>query len=118
MIHVSQQQQVTVIQFEPEYGPLDQERVEQAARQLAQRAKSIEPPLMVFDLSETPLIGSCFIAKILVGTMKLIRQRQGRLVFCGLTPFCAEVLRLAQVDSLFSSFPTLKQAVAAAGAAD
>ena len=109
---------MTVIRFEPEYGPLDQDRVEQAAWQLAQQAKSIEPPQMVFDLSETTMIGSYFITKILVGTLKLIRQRQGRLVFCGLTPFCAEVLRLAQVDSLFSSFTMLKQAVAAAWAAD
>jgi anti-anti-sigma factor len=112
MAHVYRKQNVAVVELDAEYDALDQSKFQQTQELLLSTAESVEPPLVAVDLSRTRYMGSGFIEAIF-RAWKRSRERQGRLVLCGLQPFCAEVLRTTRLDSLIECFPGIEDAVAA-----
>lgn len=112
MIDVSRQQDVTVIRLGPSYPTLDDDVLDEIGGLLLTEAVTADPPRLVLDLSDTTYFGSTFV-EVLVRVWKRLSEREGTLVLCGLQPFCAEVLHISRVDTLWQSFPTRDQAVAA-----
>ena len=112
MIQVTRQQDVTVIELGPSYETLNDEVLREMAEVLLTKATTADPPRVVLDLSGTKYIGSLFV-ELLVRTWKRLSERGGKMVLCGLQPFCAEVLRISRLDTLWESFPTQAEAVAA-----
>lgn len=113
MVDVLKDNDVTVIELGPQYDALDAPTVQQAKETMLHQAAVADPPRLVLDLSQTDYIGSTFV-EILIRTWKRIQQRNGRMVLCGLTPFCDEVLRVMRLDTLWDIYPDRASAVAAA----
>lgn len=111
MARVYRQQDITVIELDAAYDALDSGPFDRASSLLLGSALSVNPPLAVLDLSHTAYIGSAFI-EVMFRAWKRLRDRGGRLALCGLQPFCAEVLRVARLDSVFESYEALNDAVA------
>jgi len=84
----------------------------ESGKVLLAEAVRAEPPRLLLDLSGTELIGSRFV-ELLVQTWKRLRQRGGIMALCGVQPFCSEVLRTTKLDTLWNSYPTRDDGVAA-----
>jgi anti-sigma B factor antagonist len=115
MTQVRRQKNVTVVELDAEYDALDQARFEHARELLLAEAQTVQPPLMALDLSKTAYMGSAFI-EVIFRAWKRLRQRGGRLVLCGLQPFCADVLRATRLDTIFDSYANAEDAIAALNA--
>jgi len=102
---------VTVFELDSEYDALDTARFDPFAAELQEAAKAIDPPLLVLDFGETAYIGSSFI-ELLIRTWKQLDARGGRMVLCGVSGFCADVLRAARLDTLWPICPDRSAAVA------
>ncbi len=113
MIQLSQQQGVTIIALGPSYDSLDVDALDELGSVLLTTCATVEPPLIVVDASRTSFIGSTFI-EILVRAWKRLSQRGGTMVLCGVQPFCAEVMRVTRLDTLWPTCATLQEAVAVA----
>ena len=68
------------------------------------------PDRVIVDLSEVDFIDSSGLGAI-VAAMKQLREGQ-RLELAGLTPTVNKVFRLTRMDTVFSLFDTLEEAVA------
>ena len=95
---------MTVVELEASYNSLDEKALDELGGLLLTKATLIDPPDMIIDLSKTSYIGSMFV-ELLVRTWKRLAERGGRLALCGLHPFCAEVLKISRLDTLWLLFP-------------
>jgi anti-anti-sigma factor len=114
MTRVRQERNVTIIELDAEYGALNRETFNAARELLLSEARTVEPPLVALDLSRTAYMGSAFV-EVMFRAWKRLRERNGRLVLCGLQPFCADVLRTLQLDTMFEMFPNVDEALADLG---
>jgi anti-anti-sigma factor len=112
MIKLIRQQGVTVVELGSSYDSLEEAALEELGGVLLTAAATAEPPRIVVDLSQTTFIASRFIES-LVRAWKRLTERGGTLVLCGLQPFCAEVIRVTRLDTLWESFPSREEAMAA-----
>lgn len=109
---VSEECGVTVVALGPEYENLDEPLLERLRTAILEAADRAEPPRLVLDLSHTKFFGSAFI-EILLEAWKRMRNRGGVLCLCGVAPYCAQVLRVTQLDRLWAMYPTREKAVRA-----
>ena len=115
MLEVSRQHDVLVMTFGTSYDSLDVDSLDELGGLLLTEAATVEPPRIVLDMSRTIFIGSTFI-EILVRAWKRLTERGGTMVLCGVQPFCAEVIRVTRLDTLWETYSSLEEAVAAAAA--
>lgn len=103
---------VTVVSLVgPEYENLDERLLEGIRKSLLDIAQSTTPPLMVLDLSHTKFFGSAFI-EILFRVANRIKNRGGKFALSGLTEYCAEVIHVTHLDSLWPVVSESSAAVA------
>jgi anti-sigma B factor antagonist len=107
------QSHCTVVELGARYDSLDLDALNDAGSLLLTQAVSADPPRLVIDMSQTSFIGSTFI-ELLIRTWRRLNQRNGSMVLCGLQPFCAEILRVTRLETLWSCYPTRNEAVQAA----
>jgi anti-anti-sigma factor len=112
MTSLIREQDVTVLQLDASYASLDEEALEDLGEALLAEAAYAEPPRLLLDLSRTQFIGSRFI-ELLVRAWKRVRTRGGSMALCGVQPLCAEVLRVARLDTLWTSYATRGEAIGA-----
>jgi len=112
MIEVTQQQGVTLVELGRSYSSLDERTLDEVGGVLLSTATTVDPPRLVLEMSATEHIGSAFI-ELLVRVWKRLTERGGTMAVCGLRPFCAEVLRVSRVDSLWETYPTSDEALQA-----
>jgi anti-anti-sigma regulatory factor len=110
MENVLEYRGLTVIELGRNYDSLDDAAIRRAERLLREKAESIDPPLMVVDMTRTTGIGSIFVGT-LFAVEKRLKSRQGRLAACCPNPFCAEVLQIVKADRVFKTFATRDEAV-------
>lgn len=104
---------VTVVSLVgPEYESLDERLLDRVRNSLLDIAQTTNPPLMVLDLSHTKFFGSAFI-EILFRVANRIKNRGGKFALSGLTEYCAEVIHVTHLDSLWPVLPDCAAAVAA-----
>jgi anti-anti-sigma factor len=104
---------VTVVALGPAYENLDEHALDDLTDLLVETATTVDPPLVVLDLSHTKFFGSAFI-EVLFRTWNRLNSRSGgRFAICGLTPYCAEVIEVTHLDRLWDIFATRQQAVQA-----
>ena len=111
MYRVIRQQGVTIIELGPRYDSLDDETLEEFGRSLLTEADQAEPPRLLLDLSHTTYVGSGFI-ELMVRVWKRVKMRGGTMALCGLQPFCAEVLNVTRLDTIWPIYPGRSKAVA------
>jgi anti-sigma B factor antagonist len=112
MVQVSRESDVTVIELGPSYESLDDDALEEMGGLVLTAASTSNPPRLVLDLSQTTFFGSMFI-ELLVRAWKRLSERDGTMALCGLQPFCAEVIRVTRLDTLWDTYATRGEAVAA-----
>ncbi|WP_144977232.1 STAS domain-containing protein [Bremerella volcania] len=112
MVNILRQKDITILDFGPEYGNLDEASLSNVVQQIVEVAKHTSPPLVVIDLSNTEAIGSFFI-QFLIRIWKLIKKRGGRLVIAGLSEECLNVLKRSKIESLWQRYPTREAATEA-----
>ena len=112
MTSLIREQDVTILQLDASYSSLDEKALEHVGEVLLAEATYAEPPRLLLDLSLTQFIGSRFI-ELLVRAWKRVRTRGGTMALCGVQPLCAEVLQVARLDTLWTSYATRSEAVGA-----
>ncbi len=112
MIDVELQGPVTVCVLDKAYDSLDTAQVDEFNLRLCEAVDQADHPLFVIDLSHTSFIGSSFL-EVLFRVWKRLQQRNGRMVLCGLSDFCREVLHTTRLDTLWNSFDMRQDAVEA-----
>jgi anti-anti-sigma factor len=104
---------VTVIQLGPEYENLDERLLEGLRSVALDVSKSADPPWVVIDLSNTKFFGSAFIEILFRLWNRMNSRPGGQFAISGLTSYCAEVLKITHLDSLWKIYPTRAAAVQA-----
>ena len=120
MVQLLRQRNATIIELGHSYESLDEDAIEEVGSVLLREAATVEPPQLVLDFARTELIGSSFL-ELLVRVWKRLCHRGGALTLCGVNPFCAEVLHVTRLDTLWETYGTRAEALAAvadAGQAD
>jgi len=112
MSQLIRQHGVSVIVLDPSYEELDDRALEESGGLLLTAATTTDPPRVVLDLSATNYIGSALI-ELLLRAWKRLSERGGTMVLCGVQPFCADVLRVTRLETLWQTFDTRDQAVEA-----
>ena len=109
---VAVQDGVTVVSLVgAEYENLDERLLDGIRTALLDIAQTTNPPLMVLDLSHTKFFGSAFI-EILFRVANRMKNRGGKFALSGLTKYCAEVIHITHLDSLWPVLPESSAAVA------
>lgn len=109
---ISVQDNVTVVALVGvEYESLDERLLEGIRTALLEVAEQADPPLMVLDLGHTKFFGSAFI-EILFRVANRLKNRNGRFAISNLTEYCAEVIHVTHLDSLWPVVATTAEAVA------
>ena len=90
----------------PEYGSHD-ERLQLVRRLMQDMADEPAPQCLVIDLSQVHYFGASFIG-VLVNAWDQLRKQHRRFAICGLTPYCARLIQILQLDKLFDVYPTLR----------
>src|SRR5262249_46057244 len=83
-----------------EYGSLDTAKLVRLRELLAYLAARRDVRRLVLDLSNVQYFGAGFVG-VLVDTWQLLNQAGRRLALCGLTPYCARLIRAMHLDKLF-----------------
>ena len=112
MSRIIRKQGFTIIEAGSSYDSLDEEALVEFGGALLDEAAHAVPPRLILDLAPTRRIGSRFI-ELLVRAWKRVRQRDGTMVLCGLHPYCSEVLQVTHLDTLWPTYPTQDEAIAA-----
>jgi anti-sigma B factor antagonist len=112
MNRIIRENDVTIIELGPVYDSLDNEALAEFEGLVMNEAICCEPARLVLDLTNTSYIGSSFI-ETLVRAWRRLKERDGVLALCGIQPFCAEVLRVTRLDSLWDIYTSRAEAVAA-----
>ena len=112
MVNITNNRDVTVFQLRGDYGSLNNDPIHRIGDELSQHVSTADKPRVVLDLSRTRYFGVDFV-NVIEQISDKVAQRSGRMALCGLTPFCAEVVKCARLDQQLTSHATRDQAVAA-----
>ncbi len=89
---------------------LDWELIDAAADEILQQTLSLNPPLLVFDLTEVHYFGSIFVS-LLLRCWKRVSQAQGRFALGGITSPVREILTVLHLSNLWPLHLELAQAI-------
>lgn len=103
---------VTVVALGPAFENLDEHLLDSVRDVLMEVSNRATPPKVVIDLSHTKFFGSSFI-EVLFRLWNRLNTRDGGFAIAGLTPYCAEVLTITHLDTLWKIFPLREDAVRA-----
>jgi anti-sigma B factor antagonist len=101
---------VTIIEFGPKYKNVDERVLAGVQDFLLETVERINPPVLVLDLSHTQFFGSAFI-ELMVRVWNRIKKRGGKFALCGLQEYCDEIIRVAQLDTVWDLYPDQDAAV-------
>jgi len=107
---------VTVIALGPEFENLDETLLDQVRDALLDVSVTSDPPRVVIDLSHTRFFGSSFIEVLFRLWTRLNARPGGKFAISGLTPYCADVLHITHLDTLWSVYPDRAAAIQALSA--
>jgi anti-sigma B factor antagonist/stage II sporulation protein AA (anti-sigma F factor antagonist) len=78
--------------------------------EVLKRARPAQINRVVFDFGNIEYFGSTMLEAMLA-LWKQVRQRNGKMAICNVSPESEEVLRLAKFDSLWPIFPSRAEAL-------
>lgn len=96
---------ITVVVFGEEYETLNEPLLHATSAALLELAARVEPPLVLLDMAQTQFIGSPFLA-LVFRFWRRLTTRGGRMVMCSPQDVVSDVLRVTQVDKLWSIHAT------------
>lgn len=98
---ILRQDGVTVVAFGAAFDTISEDKIATAGKAMLQAAEA-DPPLVAIDLSHTKFFSSSFIEVIFRTWNRLKARPGGRLVLCGLTPYCREILEITNLTHLWT----------------
>lgn len=110
MAYITEEQGVTILLLDKSYDALDEAHLDSLSRMLLQQIEGAPRPLIVLDFSQTEYMGSR-VLEILFRAWKRVNDRGGRMAFCCLSPFCAEVLHVTRLDTIWPIESSRKSAI-------
>jgi anti-anti-sigma factor len=102
---------VTCVTFGPDFRNMTEDVLPIATDALLSAATAPTPKLVI-DLGNTDFFGSSFI-EILFRVWKRLKQRDGKFALYNLTPYCAEVIKITHLDTLWPVRATQSDAISA-----
>jgi anti-anti-sigma regulatory factor len=108
----TQQRGVTVAEVSQFYDFDDTGSADAFGDALLEHARTIDPPLLVVDLSQTVGINSLVVGKLL-SAKKTLDARHGALAISGANDYCRAIFRVMNLEKLLEFFPSSDEAVAA-----
>lgn len=111
-IQVTRQDDITIITLGPEYQKLEEGHLQEVKTDILAAVENAEPPLVVLDLSNVSFFGSAFIEVLFRAWNRLENADNGKLVICGLEPYCKEVLKVTNLHKLWDLIDTRSDAIA------
>ena len=96
----------------PEYDSIYEDSIE-LFDDVFELTRTVEPPLMIMDLTHTNYCGSAFLGLLLRFSNRLAVQRNGRFGVCHLSKYCKAVISKTKMDQVIDVFDTRADAVAA-----
>ncbi|MCS7236884.1 MAG: STAS domain-containing protein [Thermoguttaceae bacterium] len=112
MVKVVKEQQITIIDLGGKYEALNEELLQALAEKLLEQADRADPPWLLVDLTGIGYVGSNFL-EILVRGWKRLKQRSGTMALCGVGSFCADILRITRLNTLWTIYPSREEALRA-----
>ena len=113
----SEQNGVTIVRLGNGYDAIDEVNVEPILELLLDLADSADPPKLVIDLSRITFFASSFL-EALFRVWNRLNRRDGRFALCGLTGYCAEVLHVSRLDTLWDLYADTESATGVLGDSD
>jgi anti-sigma B factor antagonist len=107
---LSQEQGVTIVTFGAAFKTIQEEYLPSVGEVLVQTADR-DPPLVAIDLAGVEFFSSSFIEQ-LFRLWNRLNKKQGRFVLCCLHPYCREVLKITNLQSLWKLCDTREAAIA------
>ncbi len=96
---------VTIVEMDETYNALEEEPIEALSSLLLSEVSKVpDRPLLILDFSKTTYMGSR-VLEVLFRTWKRLKERKGRMVLCGVKPFCGEVLQITHLDRIWQVVP-------------
>lgn len=103
---------VTIFVASPQLEQIDFALHDEAAEILLAPLAGDDDPQVVVDLSDVNFFGSMFMA-ILLRCFKVVEERGGMMVLCGLSPRAKELLHLTSLDQVWPIYGTRREAIEA-----
>ena len=101
---------ITVAQLDANYTGFDDHLLDETQQHLFELVDRAEPPLVLLDLTHTEFFGSTFI-EMLFRVWNRVNRRSGQFALCGLNPNCRDILHTARLDTLWTIYATVEEAV-------
>jgi len=103
---------VTIVAYGPDSERITEDCIPETLQSLLAAVQGAKPSLLI-DLSNVQFFGSSFIEVLFRAWNRMQQQPGGRFALCGLTPNCAEVIEVTNLDRLWQTFPTREAALQA-----
>jgi anti-anti-sigma factor len=84
--------------------------IEHAANVVMTPLRTVDAPMVVFDLSRVKFFGSVFLS-LLLRCHKLVKERGGELVLCGASDMARELLSITSLDTLWAIYSSREEAL-------
>ncbi len=107
---VAQEDGVIVVTFGSDFKTVHEEYLPGVGEVLMQAAE-MDPPLVLIDMAGVEFFSSSFI-EILFRLWNRLNKRQGRFVLCEMHPFCRDVLKITNLQSLWTICDSHESALA------
>lgn len=102
---------VTIVRFDPPVKAITEEVLARSTDPILKAAEA-RAARMVIDLKGVEFFSSSFI-ELLFRVWNRLKRGDGRFALCNLHEYCREVLRITNLDKLWSICDTREQAIAA-----
>lgn len=103
---------VTIVTYGPDSERITEDCIPETLQSLLAAVTGAQPCLLI-DLSNVQFFGSSFIEVLFRAWNRIQQQPGGRFALCGLTPNCAEVIEVTNLDRLWKTFPDREAALRA-----
>jgi anti-sigma B factor antagonist len=95
---------VTVVTFRPDPARITEDCIPETLQMLLSAVEGPNPRMLI-DLAQVDFFGSSFI-EVLFRVWNRVQHNHGQFALCSLTPNCAEVIAVTNLDRLWPMFAT------------
>ena len=110
MARIVREQDITIIELDERYDALEETNIDALASLMLAEVEKMQPPWLILDFRQTVYISSR-VLEVLFRTWKRVNDREGRMAICCLSEFCAEVIHITRLDTVWDIHPSRAEAV-------
>ena len=112
LLKVKQEDDILVVTIAKELLGFDYQRLQVEGERVLNLLRSRDAPKVVVDLHQSDYITSAVLGWFLI-LWKRIRERNGRMVLCGLSAYALEIFKVTSLDNLWPICSSKEEALAA-----